>query len=89
MELIKELGKATSASSGTSLITYYLPGNQQLWIARDHVNQELATAKNIKNKLVNKDVQSALRIVQSYMKVLTELPKNGIVICAGLTQSSL
>jgi len=30
MESVKQLENLTSASGGTSLITYYLPANQQL-----------------------------------------------------------
>jgi len=47
------------------------------------VNQELKTASNIKNKNVGKAVTEALRSVSYQLKILSNLPTNGLVICAG------
>ena len=85
MELntIKQLAQAESNVRGTSLVTIYLPANGNLWLTRDHVAQELKTASNIKNKNVGKAVAEALRSIGYQLKVLKEVPTNGLVICGG------
>ena len=80
---MQQLSQAESDVKGTSLITLYLPSGGNLWLARDHINQELKTATNIKNRNVGKAVADALRSVSYQLKTLRDLPLNGLVICAG------
>jgi peptide subunit release factor 1 (eRF1) len=47
------------------------------------MNKELKTASNIKNKNVGKAVTEALRSVSYRLKILSDMPNNGLVICAG------
>lgn len=83
IDTIKQLAQAESNVRGTSLVTIYLPANSNLWLARDHVAQELKTASNIKNKNVGKAVAEALRSIGYRLKTLKDIPENGLVICGG------
>lgn len=82
-EAIKTLANAESDTNGTSLITIYIAANTNLWLVKDHVNAELKTASNIKNKNVGKSVTTALKSVLHQLSVTKELPSNGMVLCAG------
>ena len=83
LEQIKALVGAESVVKGTSLITLYLPAGGNLWLSRDHVNAELKTTPNIKNKNLGKAVAAALRSISYQLKILSNIPPNGLVICAG------
>lgn len=50
---------------------------------REHANKEFKTASNIKNKNVGKAVKEAWRSIIYKLKILNELPTNGLTICAG------
>jgi peptide subunit release factor 1 (eRF1) len=85
--LVKELSKAKATSGGTSLVTFYIPANQQVSNAISKLNSELATSKNIKSKSVSKDVGLALSSALYKLKN-TSFEKhssgdNGLVLCAG------
>jgi len=88
---IQQLAKATSVSGGTSLVTYYVPSNSDIWLVTDTLNSELSTAQNIKNKTVRKGVISALRSAMYQLKAYTsaKAPENGLVLCAGEIKSCL
>jgi len=43
----------------------------------------LKTASNIKNKNVGKSVSEGLRSISYKLKTLSDIPDNGLVICAG------
>lgn len=47
------------------------------------MNQELKTVSNIKNKNVSKNVSESLRSISYKLKILSTIPDNGLVICAG------
>ena len=83
LEEIRTLSAAESDVKGTSLVTLYLPAGHNLWLAREHINSELRTAPNIKNKSVGKAVAEALRSISYQLKTMPELPPNGLVICSG------
>lgn len=84
-ELVQFLAQSKSLSGGTSLITYYLPGSSDIWLANDFLIQEKSTASNIKDKNVRKDVIAAIKSllyqIKAYKKQKT--PSNGLVLCAG------
>ena len=86
-ESISELSKLRSQSGGTSLITYYIQGSSNFWLAVDKLNSELSTASNIKSKAVRKDVIQSLKGALYQLKKCKEskAPENGIVLCSGTT----
>ena len=85
-ETIEQLAKLHSLSGGTSLITYYLQGNTNIWLATQKLTEELGTASNIRNKNVRKDVEQGIRQslyqLKNYRSAKT--PENGLVLCAGI-----
>ena len=82
---IEQLSNLHSSSGGTSLVTYCLQGNTNIWLATQKLNEELSTASNIRNKNVRKDVEQALRQLLHQLKNyrLQKVPENGLVLCAG------
>lgn len=83
-EYLIQLALATSASNGTSLITYFVPPQTSLWLAANKLKQEYSTASNIKSRTVRKDVQDALKSAMSQIKLSeSNTSDNGFVICAG------
>ena len=70
-------------SNGTTLISYYIPTGSQFGKVRSHITRELSTSQNIKSKSTRKEVQSALRSIQSN---LTHIPRNGLAIFASSEQ---
>lgn len=85
-EIVQSLSQVSSVSNGTSLITYYLPGNTNLWLAIEKLTQEQGTASNIKSRVVRQDVQTAIRSSLQLLKTYsdTKTPENGLVLCAGV-----
>ena len=83
IDKLHELTKATSVTNGTSLITLYLPAGMNLWLAREHIISESKLTSNIKSKQVGSAVTSALKSVSYQLKLLEEIPSNGMVIVAG------
>lgn len=81
LEQIKALQKIHA--SGTSLISYYISGGADYGSCTSLITKELGTASNIKSKSTRKDVQSALRSIQGFLKGIKRIPQNGIAIFAG------
>ena len=82
---IEQLANLHSSSGGTSLVTYYLQGDTNIWLATQKLTEELGTASNIRNKNVRKDVEQALKQLLHQLKNY-QTPKvaaNGLVLCAG------
>lgn len=89
-ETLNLLRDAKSISSGTSLITLYVPGNTSMSIVSNQLSSELSTSQNIKSKSVRSGVQSAIKSCQQQIKLLgTTAPENGLVLCAGEIQSCI
>ena len=82
-DTIKTLQSAESIVNSTTLITLYVHSGKNLWIAANHVANEIKTATNIKDKNVSKLVIQALKSIQHKLKMLKDLPENGVVLCAG------
>ena len=89
-EQVEFLSIAKSQSGGTSLVTYSIPSNYNMWLVSEKLNNELGTAKNIKDKTVRKDVISALKtslyLLKTYKK--SKAPETGLILCAGITTDS-
>ena len=89
MKLTKEqidyLNNAKSCTNGTSLITYHISGNSNLWLVTDRLKKEYSTSQNIKSRIVRKEVRIALKtclyILKNYKK--STCPENGLVLCSG------
>ncbi len=84
-EFIKALCTIKSASSGTSLITMYIPPNYQMNLVTSKLSSELSTASNIKDKTVKKSTIYALKSALEAIKTskYNTSPSNGLVLCAG------
>lgn len=90
-QIVRILSEVTSESRGTSLVTMYVPPNQNLGIVTKSLTTELSTASNIKDKTVRKDVISALKSLFETIKSSNwhNAPENGIVLCAGEFEACL
>ena len=85
-ELLTQLSQAKPTVRGTSLITYLISANSDLWLVQKHLRQELSTAENIKNKSLRKAV------VNNITSILQNIPKgnsgeHGFVILSGDVES--
>lgn len=86
--IIRDLIGCRSESGGTSLVTYYLPANSNLWLACQRLSNEISLAGNIKSKSVRKDVVIALKSGLDRLRALG--PKKleyGITLCSGSIKS--
>ncbi len=81
MDQLKQLRnlESTPHVAGTSRITIITP-NMQVGKLRQFLTQELATAKNIKNRVNRQSVLSALTKLQAYAVTLKQLPSNGLAM---------
>ncbi len=88
-EFIQWLSNAKSQTGGTSLVTYHIPGGYPIALISKKINSELSTGNNIKDKNVSKAVLTALKSVSQLLKnsKLHNAPENGLVLCAGETES--
>lgn len=88
-EFVKQMSELKSESRGTSLITLLIPAGYSLGIITKKLNSELAEGMNIKAKNVREDVLSALKSSLQTIKNCNfdVAPKNGLVLCAGKTES--
>ena len=87
-DLIKELSKVKSASTGTSLVPMHIPSNYQISLISKKLTNELSTASNIKDKTVQKNTISALKsaIIAIKSSGWNVAPENGFVMCSGVPQ---
>lgn len=49
----------------------------------EHINKELSTAPNIKNKQLRKSVIQNLQTINYQLKTIKNIPETGLVVCAG------
>ena len=85
-ETLTHLSTAEPEINGTSLITYLVSANTDLWLVQRYLKQEQSTAKNIKNKQVRAGVVKALSDIIQNMPVGNS-GSNGMVILAGRIKS--
>ena len=88
-EFIQFLANLKSQSGGTSLVTYYIPSGYPIALISKRIATELSTGNNIKDKNVSKAVLTALKSASQILKTskLHNAPENGLVLCAGETES--
>lgn len=89
IDKIKVLANASSQFNGTDLITVYIPHTENISSVNSHINKEIKTATNIKNKTISKNVTCALKAIGSNLATLNQIPDNGLVICAGSWESQV
>ena len=88
-KFINWLSTLKSQTGGTSLVTYYIPSCYPLALISKKINTEISTGNNIKDKNVSKSVLMALKSASQLLKTLKfhNAPNNGLVLCAGETES--
>jgi peptide subunit release factor 1 (eRF1) len=80
-KLIEQISSAQGYSS--SLITYYVPADTDLWLSIDHLKQEQQSADNIKDRKNSKYVKKALTYAITYLQSLKQTPPTGVVLFSG------
>lgn len=80
-KLIEELKK--KEGRGTELVTVYIPAGRPIAEVLDTLNQEYATATNIKDRTTRHHVLDALAAIINRLKLFRETPPNGLVVFAG------
>lgn len=78
---LKQLDAAEG--SGTSVVTLLLPSGSDLSKAVRMLESELATARNIKDRLNRSSVQRALGSALEALRGMTGLPDNGLALFSG------
>ena len=69
--------------TGTSLISYYIPGNYPIGKVSSFLTKEESTASNIKNRVNRQSVESALRHCMAKIKTFRNIPDTGLVLFSG------
>ena len=88
-EEINKLSNYRAKSGGTSLITYLINGNTNLWLATEKLTVELGTAKNIRARTVRNDVEDALKSALYQLKNFgNTAPENGLVLLSGTVENN-
>ena len=80
-KLIEELKK--KEGRGTELVTVYIPAGRPIAEVLDTLNQEYATASNIKDRTTRHHVLDALAAIINRLKLFRETPPNGLIVFAG------
>ncbi len=82
---IKRLIKSLEAvrGNGTSMISLMIPHKDPICRASKLLAEELGTASNIKSRVNQKSVVSAILSVQQRLKLYSRVPPNGLVIYCG------
>lgn len=86
-KFIQELDKKTAIDGhSTTLVTVIIPPSTPISEITELIRQEVSTAARIKSRTTRKHVQTALSSIQSRLKYWHRVPKNGLIIYAGITQ---
>lgn len=81
---MEELQKLkTYKGSGTSILTLTIPSKTQVSDVINHLQQEIGTASNIKDKSNRKSVIDALKTSISFFRGWKTIPSNGMAVYAG------
>lgn len=81
LRLIKKLGSIRGRH--TELITVYIPARSNIFSIIKQLEEEKATATNIKSKVTRKNVIDALEKIIRELKGLKKTPENGLAIFCG------
>ncbi len=86
-KLVQELDKKTAVDGhSTTLVTVIIPPSTPISEISELIRQEISTAARIKSRTTRKHVQTALSSIQSRLRYWHKVPKNGLIIYAGITQ---
>lgn len=80
-KLIRKLEKIRGRH--TELISLYIPHDTKLVSIINELQQEKATAQNIKSKSTRKAVLSALDTIINHLRTYKETPENGLIVFCG------
>jgi len=81
---MEELAKLSNyKGTGTSIVTLTIPSSTRVSDVVAHMQSEIGTAANIKDKSNRKSVQSALKISIVFFRKWKTIPDNGMAIYAG------
>ena len=76
-----------SSSTVTSSVSLTLRSDDNIWLIRSRINEEVKTAYNIKNKTNRKNVIQALTSVSTHLNRCSTIPSNGLCIYANDSES--
>jgi peptide chain release factor subunit 1 len=83
-KLKKELEVLESKKGkGTELITLYIPHEKNLSDVMAQMREEYSQATNIKSTRTRKNVLSALEVIMQRLKLIKDVPDNGLVLLVG------
>src|SRR3972149_7413121 len=83
-KLRRELGVLEEKKGkGTELVSLYIPYEKNLADVMSQMREEYSQAMNIKSARTRKNVQSALEVIMQRLKMIKEVPENGIVLLVG------
>ncbi|MBI4344656.1 MAG: peptide chain release factor 1 [Euryarchaeota archaeon] len=83
-KLRRELGVLEGKKGkGTELVSLYIPYEKNLADVMSQMREEYSQAMNIKSARTRKNVQSALEVIMQRLKMIKEVPENGIVLLVG------
>lgn len=82
---LKWLQSAKGYSS--SLVSYYVPAGSSISQSVQHLEHELATADNIKDRKNSKHVKKALTFAIQSLKTIKQIPARGLALFSGLNWS--
>ncbi len=68
---------------GTELVSLYIPPDKNLSDVTSQMREEYSQAMNIKSARTRKNVQSALEVIMQRLKLIKDVPENGIVLLVG------
>ncbi len=80
-KLMKELEQIRGRH--TELISIYIPSGYDINKIAELVSQEQALTRNVKSKIVRKNVLSALEKIAQELKLYKKLPENGLIVFCG------
>ena len=75
--------------SATGVVSLYVPPDRQLQGVIDRLRDEIGQAGNIKDRSNRHAVEGALTMALNAVRALKELPTNGLVVFAGLSEAQV
>ena len=86
---LTDLQNKDSPDGSTCLISLYVPPKKAIPGFVQELKDEIGTAKNIRSKFTQKNVESALRnVIQKLRLYGNKAPESGLAIFAGVTSDS-
>lgn len=73
----------------TELVSVSVPPQKQLASVRERIQQEYATAENIKQDATRDNVQRALKRIERILRQYEATPANGLVVYAGVIENDV